>query len=77
MRDNVFPAFLSIAAYWVLALPAAYGVAFGLSVGPPGIWAGFGAGLAVASLVLVWRFVRLTRPDASGDEPRLRGNVSR
>jgi MATE family multidrug resistance protein len=77
MRDNVFPAFLSIAAYWVLALPAAYGVAFGLSVGPPGIWAGFGAGLAVASLVLVWRFVRLTRPDASGDEPRQRGNVSR
>ena len=77
MRDNAFPAFLSIAVYWVLALPAAYGVAFGLSVGPPGIWAGFGAGLAVASVVLVWRFVRLTRADASGDEARLGEDVSR
>ena len=61
MRDNAFPAFVSIAVYWGLALPAAYGAAFGLNMGPAGVWAGFGAGLAVASVVLVWRFARLTR----------------
>ncbi|MFZ4069968.1 MAG: MATE family efflux transporter [Caulobacterales bacterium] len=61
MRDYAFPAFVSIAVYWGLALPAAYGVAFGLKLGPAGIWLGFGAGLAVASVVLARRFMRLTK----------------
>lgn len=61
LRDNAFPAFVSIAVYWGLALPAAYGAAFVLGIGPQGLWAGFGAGLAVASLILMWRFARRTR----------------
>lgn len=61
LRDNAFPAIVSIAVYWGVALPAAYAAAFGLGLGPAGVWAGFGAGLAIAAAVLTVRFVHLTR----------------
>jgi len=61
LRDNSFPAIVSIAVYWGVALPAAYAAAVGLGLGPAGVWAGFGAGLAIAAAVLTVRFVLLTR----------------
>lgn len=61
LRDTTFPAFVSIAVYWGVALPAAYGAAIGLGLGPVGVWMGFGAGLAIAAAVLTIRFLRRTR----------------
>lgn len=61
LRDNTFPAVVSIAVYWGVALPAAYGAAIWLGLGPVGVWAGFGAGLAIAAAVLTARFMRGTR----------------
>lgn len=60
--DNDWPTIVSLIAYWLIALPVAWLVAFRFGFGAPGVWAGFGAGLAVAAVALVWRFERKTRP---------------
>ncbi|NJM33751.1 MAG: MATE family efflux transporter [Rhodomicrobium sp.] len=65
IRDFRFPAALSIVVYWLIALPVAYLVAFPLGFGPAGLWAGFGIGLAIAAVVLLLRFARLTRQTSS------------
>lgn len=58
LRDNAFPALVSIAVYWGVALPAAYAAAVGLGLGPIGIWMGFGAGLGIAAAILTARFLQ-------------------
>lgn len=61
MLDNVWPTRVSLLAYWGVALPLSVLFGFGFGLGPPGVWGGFGMGLAVAALALSWRFVRLSR----------------
>ncbi|MCU0494541.1 MAG: MATE family efflux transporter [Chloroflexaceae bacterium] len=56
--DTRWPTLVSLVAYWLLALPLGYGLAFGLGMGAPGVWAGFAAGLALAAVLLSWRFRR-------------------
>ncbi|MBU6372437.1 MAG: MATE family efflux transporter [Alphaproteobacteria bacterium] len=65
LRDTTFPAIVSIAVYWGVALPAAYGAALALDLGPVGVWAGFGAGLAIAAAALTVRFLARTRAAAA------------
>lgn len=59
--DNDWPTRISLVAYWLVALPLSIVFGFKLHYGAPGVWAGFGAGLAVAAILLFWRFLRLTR----------------
>jgi len=70
MLDNAWPTRVSLLAYWGIALPLSVLFGFGFGLGPPGVWGGFGVGLAVAALALAWRFSRLSRqlagPAASG-----------
>ncbi len=40
MLDVRVPAMVSLVAYWLFALPAAYGLGFGLGFGPSGVWIG-------------------------------------
>lgn len=61
MLDNVWPTRVSLLAYWGIALPLSVLFGFGFGLGPPGVWGGFGVGLAVAALALSWRFARLSR----------------
>ena len=61
MLDNTWPVVATLICYWLLALPFAYGLAVPLGLGPNGIWLGYGAGLVLASLVLVWRFMMKTK----------------
>jgi MATE family multidrug resistance protein len=61
LMDLKWPTAVSLVAYWLIALPAAYLFAFALGMGPAGIWAGFAAGLAVAAIALPVRFLGLTR----------------
>jgi MATE family multidrug resistance protein len=58
--DNRYPTVVSLIAYWLIALPLSYAFGFWLGWGAPGVWAGFGGGLVVASVLLVRRLWRVT-----------------
>lgn len=60
LTDVRVPTGLTFVAYWVVALPLGYGLAFHTSLGPIGVWLGLAFGLACAALALGGRFHRLT-----------------
>ncbi len=61
LEDVRIPTLLTFLAYWVLALPAGYLLAFPLGMGVRGIWTGLLIGLTIAAIVLFLRFRHLTR----------------
>lgn len=61
MLDNRWPVVATLICYWFLALPVAYLLALPLGLGPNGVWIGYGAGLVLASALLVARFWFRTR----------------
>ncbi|MEM1314664.1 MAG: MATE family efflux transporter [Pseudomonadota bacterium] len=61
MEDNRTPVAITLACYWLLALPAAYGLGFHTELGPPGVWIGYSAGLVVAATAITWRFFATAR----------------
>jgi MATE family multidrug resistance protein len=61
LTDVRVPTILTFVAYWVLALPVGYLLAFRAGFGPAGIWSGLAVGLACASVLLWLRFDRRTR----------------
>lgn len=64
LTDVRMPALITFVAYWVLAIPGGYALGLHTSLGAVGIWAGLAAGLAIAAVLLAWRFMRLTRTHA-------------
>jgi multidrug resistance protein, MATE family len=62
LSDTAWPGWVSLGAYWLLALPLGWVLAFPLGFGPVGIWAGFGAGLLVVAVALPLRFWSKTQP---------------
>jgi len=62
MMDNRVPTALTLLAYWPLALPAAYVAGFVFDLGASGVWLGYTLGIAVAAIILPWRFWQQTRP---------------
>lgn len=60
LLDNRWPTIVSLVAYWLIALPLSAIYGFTLDLGAPGVWAGFGFGLAVAAALLLRRFIGLT-----------------
>lgn len=60
LADVRVPTLITFVAYWVIALPAAYLGGVRGSFGALGIWAALAAGLAVAALLLGWRFFSKT-----------------
>lgn len=66
LHDTRWPTLVSLVAYWCLALPLAWLLAWPLGLGAPGIWAGFGAGVAVAAVLLFGRLRRRTAPAVTG-----------
>lgn len=62
--DNRYPTVVSLIAYWLISLPLSFAFAFVLNWGAPGVWTGFGAGLVIASVLLVRRLFRMTRVTA-------------
>ena len=63
VQDTRRPMIYAIVSYWVLGIPASYLLGFPLGLGPDGIWLGLVVGLAAATVALMTRFVRITRPD--------------
>jgi MATE family multidrug resistance protein len=61
MEDVRMPAIAAVLAYWCLAIPVGYLLAFRVALGAVGIWIGLALGLAVLGIALGWRFHQLTR----------------
>ncbi len=56
VHDTRLPMLIAGFSYWVVGMPVAYGLAFGLDVGPPGLWLGLCVGLTLAAILLMVRF---------------------
>lgn len=61
LADVRVPAVITFISYWLLAIPAGYGLGLHTSLGAVGIWTGLATGLAVAALLLGLRFRLLTK----------------
>lgn len=56
VQDTSVPLVLAVVSYWAIGIPASYGMAFPLGLGPEGLWLGLVVGLVAASGLLLWRF---------------------
>lgn len=61
LKDTTVPMFYAAIGYWLCGLPAAIWFGFHTPLRGDGVWAGLVVGLAVAALLLVWRFASWTR----------------
>jgi MATE family multidrug resistance protein len=61
LQDVKVPSLLIFIAYWVVALPVGYLLAFPLGFGALGIWTGLLIGLTITATAMVWRFVHLSK----------------
>jgi len=79
--DVRFAFLANLVAYWVLGLPVALGLAFGLGWGAQGLWWGMTFALVLVALVLAARFVRVSgraiaRVDGSDSDSAITANSS-
>lgn len=58
VQDTRIPMVMAVIGYWIIGLPVAYGLAFGLGWEGAGVWLGLSAGLAVACIGMQIRFWR-------------------
>ena len=58
--DVRFPFLANVAAHWLVGLPVALLLGFGLGMGAQGLWWGLTAGLVTISVLLAVRFVQLS-----------------
>ncbi len=64
LTDVKVPTVITFISYWMMALPTGY--FFGVQRGDPhGVWIGLAVGLAVAYLLLSWRFYLKTEPGSA------------
>ncbi|MFN3645308.1 MAG: MATE family efflux transporter [Gemmobacter sp.] len=56
IRDTRVPMLIAALCYWVIGIPASYGMAFGLGWGGVGLWLGLVLGLSLTAAALLVRF---------------------
>ena len=56
LKDTRVPMFLAMLSYWGVGMPLGAGLGLGLGWGPRGMWIGLITGLAVAAVLIAWRF---------------------
>jgi multidrug resistance protein, MATE family len=61
LQDVKIPSLLIFVAYWVIALPIGYTLAFKFGYGAEGIWYGLLIGLTLTASAMVWRFHWLSK----------------
>lgn len=59
--DTRFPAVLALVGFWIVGVPLAAGLAFGLDLGARGLWMGLDAMLIAVSILLAGRVVLVGR----------------
>lgn len=65
IQDVRIPTIITFIAYWVIALPVGYSLAFVFDMGVNGLWYSFVVGLGFAAIFLVWRFWKMNRGKAN------------
>ncbi|MEF2277183.1 MATE family efflux transporter [Deinococcus sp. YIM 134068] len=60
LQDTRWPLLISLTSYWVVGLGVGSLLAFGMGLGPRGLWFGLTAGLTTAAALLLARFLRRT-----------------
>jgi MATE family multidrug resistance protein len=60
-KDTRIPMLLAAFSYWAVGFPVAWTLAFALKLGPLGVWWGLALGLMTATVLLGWRFRRLSQ----------------
>jgi MATE family multidrug resistance protein len=61
LKDTTLPMWITLVAYWGVGLPLGYGLGIAQQGGPQALWIGLIAGLMIAALLLILRFLFLTR----------------
>ena len=61
LSDVKIPTLMTFIAYWILALPIGYVLAFPFNMGATGVWYGLLIGLSIVAITLLWRFNYLTK----------------
>ncbi len=61
LTDMRVPTLITFVAYWLLALPIGYLLAFKFGLGAIGVWSGLAVGLGIAAVLLLRRFAFLTQ----------------
>lgn len=56
MKDTQVPMYIAMFSYWAVGVPAAYFFGFVMDFGGQGIWSGLALGLAVAAILMNWRY---------------------
>lgn len=56
MQDVLVPTLFTFIAYWVMALPVGYHLAFNRGMGALGIWVGLTIGLTISAALMTYRF---------------------
>ncbi|MGR3495556.1 MATE family efflux transporter [Citreimonas sp.] len=56
LQDTRVPMLMAALSYWGIGIPAAWALGLPLGLGGVGVWAGLTLGLAVAAVLLGWRF---------------------
>jgi MATE family, multidrug efflux pump len=59
MKDVKIPTMITFLAYWIVALPLGYVLAFKYNYGADGIWFGLFLGLTIAGIWVFFRFIKL------------------
>jgi multidrug resistance protein, MATE family len=63
LQDTRIPMILSGLAFWGVGLTSGYVLGFSLGLAGVGLWIGQSIGVAVAGVIFVWRFHKLTTHD--------------
>lgn len=61
LQDVRVPSIITFVAYWLVTLPLGYFLCVMMEMGAYGMWIAFGAGLTVSAILLVKRFLNISR----------------
>jgi MATE family multidrug resistance protein len=64
LGDVKVPTYVTLVAYWIIAIPLAYLFAFPLGMKTPGIWFALLVALALVAVALAWRLFVLIKRNA-------------